>query len=92
MTEITDRMQYVPGATQRIIKKTAETLYIGSTALAEGVGINSEKARRMANGVDVSRLYSFPASVAGQLLTHSTHSPSLQETRFFLLACLLVCL
>lgn len=47
-----------------------EQLWISTTELAAGVGQNSAKAKAMANNEDVSRLYSFPASVAGTSTTH----------------------
>jgi hypothetical protein len=63
--EIMDRIRFLPDASKRVIKQNQEQLWLSATALAEGEGVNGSRAKSMQNDADISRLYSFPASVAG---------------------------
>lgn len=47
-------------------------LFLATIGLGSGIKANSEAAKRQINDSDVSRLYCFPASVAGKLFNYRT--------------------
>lgn len=49
-------------------------LFISQTARAEGVGINSEKAKSTCENAGISKLFSFPAGTAGRVYHTHTHT------------------
>ncbi len=97
LTEIMDRLRYLPDGRKRVIKSNSfslhrtlhsgsrlacvltqisssrrirscavsEQLWISEVALGEEDGMNGARAKSMQNDEGISRLYSFPASVAG---------------------------
>lgn len=69
------------GHANRIVKKNCEQLFIAAEARGEGISAHSEKAKSLAEGSQVARLYSFPAYVTHlhQRESHRCASPSLMH-------------
>jgi hypothetical protein len=78
MLEIMDRLREIPDGNSRILKQNQEQLFISTVPRGEGVKANSETAKKQINDSNVSRLYCFPASVAGKL-THTFRHPELRR-------------
>ncbi len=82
MTELLSYLKNIPGGRRRIVKSNSEQLWLSQTELAEGQSMNSLKTKEI-SGNEVGRLYSFPASVAGQSKTTKHWSnPSLSKRSF----------
>lgn len=66
----------VPGAMQRVCKKTEEQLFIANTAMAAGVSTASSAAKDKQSDESTAKLFSFPSSVKGKqnkkTQTHNT--------------------
>lgn len=63
MTEIMDRMTFIEGAASRVTKNNQENLFVAGKPVPANA--TKEERAQINNGKDVSRMYSFPASVAG---------------------------
>ncbi len=58
----------IPGARNRIVKQTQKELFIAGQALEQGVSANSHAAKGLQHSKDTSKLFSFPSTVAGNII------------------------
>lgn len=63
MLEIMDRLKFVPGGSDRILKKNQENLFLSTQSVVRGTASQMEEA---INNVTTSRLYCFPAGTASK--------------------------
>lgn len=79
MDSLTRMMSGVEGAEARIVRSNAESLSVAESQRSEGVGQQSETAKRMAAHATTSVFHSYPSSVDGEK-NRNTYSHSLTLT------------
>lgn len=66
----------VPGATERIVKKNEEQLFIAASALLSGGSANSAEAAQKRISDDTAKLFSYPSTIIGKFYNEKKEKKS----------------